>query len=47
VPKETTTRHIYIGIIPFVILQVLAVAMTFIWPEIVLWLPKKMYGSVG
>ena len=47
VPKEITTRHIYIGIIPFVILQVLAVAVTFIWPEIVLWLPQKMYGSVG
>jgi TRAP-type mannitol/chloroaromatic compound transport system permease large subunit len=47
VPKEITTRHIYIGIIPFVILQILAVAVTFIWPEIVLWLPQKMYGSVG
>ena len=47
VPKEITTRHIYIGIIPFVILQLLAVAATFIWPELVLWLPRKMYGSVG
>jgi len=47
VPKEITTRHIYIGIIPFVVLQLLAVAATFIWPELVLWLPKKMYGSVG
>jgi tripartite ATP-independent transporter DctM subunit len=47
VPKEITTRHIYVGIIPFVILQVLAVIVTFIWPELVLWLPRKMYGSVG
>ncbi len=46
-PKEITTRHLYIGIIPFVILQLLAVAATFIWPELVLWLPRKMYGSVG
>ena len=41
VPKEITTRHIYVGIIPFVILQVLAVAVTFIWPELVLWLPRQ------
>ena len=45
VPKEITTRHIYVGIIPFVILQVLAVAVTFIWPELVLWLPRQMYGG--
>ena len=38
---------IYVGIIPFVILQLLAVAAVFIWPELVLWLPRKMYGSVG
>ena len=47
VPKEITTRHIYIGIIPFVVLQVLAVVATFVWPELVLWLPRKTYGSVG
>jgi tripartite ATP-independent transporter DctM subunit len=47
VPKEITTRHIYVGIIPFVILQLLAVVATFIWPDLVLWLPKKVYGSVG
>jgi tripartite ATP-independent transporter DctM subunit len=47
VPKDITTRDIYTGVIPFVILQVLAVAAVFIWPEIVLWLPKKIYGSVG
>lgn len=47
VPKEITTRDIYIGIIPFVILQLIAVAAVFMWPEIILWLPKKIYGSVG
>ncbi|MBM3520187.1 MAG: TRAP transporter large permease subunit [Alphaproteobacteria bacterium] len=47
VPKDITTRHIYIGIIPFVVVQILAVVACFIWPELVLWLPAKMYGSVG
>ena len=47
VPKGVTTRDIYIGIIPFVIIQLIAVVICFIWPDLVLWLPKKMYGSVG
>lgn len=47
VPKDITTKHIYVGVIPFVILQLIMVVMTFIWPELVLWLPRKIYGSVG
>lgn len=46
-PKDITTKHIYVGIIPFVILQLIMVVMTFIWLELVLWLPRKIYGSVG
>lgn len=45
VPKEITTRHIYVGIIPFVIIQLIAVLLCFLLPEIITWLPKKMYGS--
>jgi tripartite ATP-independent transporter DctM subunit len=47
VPKEITTRHIYLGIMPFVFIQILAVLACFIWPDLILWLPQKMYGSVG
>ena len=47
VPKDITTMHIYRGVIPFVILQLIMVAVVFIWPELVLWLPRKVYGSVG
>jgi tripartite ATP-independent transporter DctM subunit len=47
VPKDITTVHIYRGVIPFVILQLIMVAVAFIWPELVLWLPRKVYGSVG
>jgi len=47
VPKEITTRHIYVGIIPFVAIQLLAVVACFLWPDLILWLPKKMYGLVG
>src|SRR5690606_3359746 len=33
VPKDITTVHIYRGVIPFVILQLIMVAVAFIWPE--------------
>ena len=41
-PAGITLRHIYKGIIPFVILQLFALAAIIMWPEIVLWLPGKM-----
>jgi len=47
VPKEITTVDIYKGIIPFVLLQVLALALAFEFPELVLWLPRIMYGASG
>jgi TRAP-type mannitol/chloroaromatic compound transport system permease large subunit len=34
---------IYKGAIPFVALQVLAIATLFVFPEIVTWLPKMIY----
>jgi tripartite ATP-independent transporter DctM subunit len=40
VPKSVNMGHIYRGIIPFVALQMLAVVVCIIWPEIVLWLPR-------
>ena len=47
VPKEITTVDIYKGIIPFVLLQLLALALAFEFPELVLWLPRIMYGASG
>jgi tripartite ATP-independent transporter DctM subunit len=47
VPKEITTKDIYVGIIPFVLLQVLALALAFEFPELVLWLPRIMYSAGG
>ncbi|MFY9699590.1 MAG: TRAP transporter large permease subunit [Rhodoplanes sp.] len=47
VPKEITTVDIYKGIIPFVLLQILALALAFEFPELVLWLPRIMYGASG
>lgn len=43
-PRSMTTVDIYQGIVPFVILQLVAVAIVFTWPQIVLRLPAKLYG---
>ncbi|MGA1862023.1 TRAP transporter large permease subunit [Deferribacter thermophilus] len=39
-PPEVTTMHIYKGIIPYIIIQLIVLAMVAFWPEVVLWLPK-------
>ncbi|HRQ48639.1 MAG TPA: TRAP transporter large permease subunit, partial [Rhodocyclaceae bacterium] len=44
VPPEIKTKHIYLGVIPFILIQILAVAIVFVWEDLVLWLPKVMYG---
>ena len=40
VPPSVTMAHIYRGIVPFVVLQVLALVLALAFPEIVLWLPR-------
>jgi len=42
-----TIKDIYIGVIPFVVLQLLMVALCLAFPDIITWLPQKMYGSPG
>jgi len=41
-PPGITTRDIYVGALPFVLLQMLAVALIFIFPGIATWLPKAI-----
>jgi len=44
-PPEVKTVDIYRGVIPFVILQALAVFLCIVFPEIVLWLPRVTLGG--
>ena len=41
-PPEVSTRQIYLGVIPFIAMQVLAVVLVFLFPQIALWLPKAI-----
>jgi TRAP-type mannitol/chloroaromatic compound transport system permease large subunit len=42
VPRSITMAQIYRGIIPFVALQVLGLALVIAAPELALWLPRKV-----
>ncbi|WP_020675410.1 TRAP transporter large permease [Geopsychrobacter electrodiphilus] len=41
-PPEVTTAHIYRGIIPFIAIQLVCLAMVVFFPDTVTWLPKIM-----
>ena len=42
-PNSISTGMIYKGVIPFVCLQIFAIAILFVFPELVTWLPKFLY----
>ena len=44
-PPEITTRHIYIGIIPFVLIQLLALVVLWFVPGLATALPRMLYGG--
>lgn len=43
-PPEVTTPDIYRGVIPFVILQMIGLALCIFFPQIILWLPRVTLG---
>jgi tripartite ATP-independent transporter DctM subunit len=44
-PPEITTRHIYLGIIPFVLIQLLALVVLWFVPGLATALPRALYGG--
>jgi tripartite ATP-independent transporter DctM subunit len=43
-PPQITTTHIYVGIIPFVLIQLFALVVLWFAPALATWLPHKLYG---
>ncbi|MGA8004513.1 MAG: TRAP transporter large permease subunit [Burkholderiales bacterium] len=43
-PPSVTLRQIFVGMMPFMMLQLLAIAILYWFPQIGLWLPHKVYG---
>jgi tripartite ATP-independent transporter DctM subunit len=44
-PPSVTTAHIYKGIVPFVILQLIGLSIVVAFPKLVLWLPCQVFSS--
>ena len=44
-PPEVTTRHIYLGVIPFVVIQLAMLVALWFLPGLATWLPHRLYGS--
>jgi len=44
-PPHVTLNQIFAGMMPFMGIQVVALALLYIFPEIGLWLPRVLYGN--
>jgi len=45
-PPEVQMTDIYRGVVPFIILQLIALVLVFVFPEIVTWLPAKVFSPL-
>ena len=43
-PSAIETMHIYRGVMPFIVIQIMVLVILAAFPAIVLWLPKLIYG---
>jgi tripartite ATP-independent transporter DctM subunit len=43
-PAGVKVTDIYLGVIPFILLQLTGLALVFIWEDLVTWLPSVAYG---
>jgi len=43
-PPQITTLHIYVGVIPFVLIQLFMLVVLWFWPGLVSWLPHLLSG---
>jgi tripartite ATP-independent transporter DctM subunit len=44
-PPEVTVRHIYRGVVPFICIQLIGLAIVYLFPAIVTWLPTQAYSQ--
>jgi tripartite ATP-independent transporter DctM subunit len=41
-PASITTAHLYKGVAPFILLQIIALGLLALWPELATWLPSRL-----
>jgi TRAP-type mannitol/chloroaromatic compound transport system permease large subunit len=42
-PAHVTLNQIFAGVLPFMAIQLLAIVLLYVFPEIGLWLPRVLY----
>ncbi|MBS0429208.1 MAG: TRAP transporter large permease subunit [Proteobacteria bacterium] len=42
-PQHVTLNQIFLGMLPFMGIQILAIFLLYVWPQIGLWLPQLLY----
>lgn len=45
VGKQATFKHVYVGVLPFIVFDLLVLALLIAFPEIATWLPQRMIAS--
>lgn len=43
-PPHVTLNQIFLGMLPFMGIQIVAIVLLYMWPQIGLWLPQVLYG---
>ncbi|MCP1673817.1 TRAP-type mannitol/chloroaromatic compound transport system permease large subunit [Natronocella acetinitrilica] len=43
-PPEVTLNKIFVGMLPFLCIQILAIVILYTFPAVALWLPAQLYG---
>ena len=45
VDKDTTWKHLCLGVTPFIFLDLIVLAALIVWPELATWLPQRMIAQ--
>ena len=46
-PPHVTLNQIFLGMLPFMAIQVIAIVLLYMFPAIGLWIPSLIYGGGG
>jgi TRAP-type mannitol/chloroaromatic compound transport system permease large subunit len=43
-PPHVSLNQIFAGVIPFMVIQIIAIVLLYVFPQIGLWLPRVLYN---
>jgi len=43
-PPDVTTRDVYLGVLPYILIQLVGLALVFFYAPLATWLPNEVYG---